>query len=170
MKENLKKIGIVVGGFLGVALFGLIVYAIGWLNHVKMHELGYKWDARTGQITVLPRTGWFSNPPIVTKVNTIDLRPTQLCISANKRTLNCKLVKFNKNGLELFLSWHGRDDYDISSDAEGSLRDFLKSYAFDASGAVYPFLTILPSASLSTTQQNQPAPTPDANAPAPDQK
>lgn len=125
-------------------LFGPIVFRAGWVTYIDNYELGYSFDTRTGKIEALDRTGYVITPPFLMKVHTIDLRPMQLCISANKRTLNCKLVKFNPEGLLLFVSWHGRDDYDIDSDLTGSLRDILKSYAFDDSGTEYPFLTLMP--------------------------
>jgi len=139
-----RKIGATFGAIIVASVVVLAFCAIGWLNYIDNYQLGYLFDARTGQIEPLKRTGWVSNPPFVTSVHTIDLRPMQLCISANTRTLNCKLVKFNPEGLQTFLSWHGRGDYDIASDSTGSLRDIMKSYAFDGTGASYPFLTFMP--------------------------
>lgn len=122
-----------------------IVFLAGWVSHVENYELGYTFDSRTGKIEALPHAGYVITPPFLVKVNTIDLRPMQLCISANKRMLNCKLAKFDPAGLETFVSWHGRGDYDIDIEMTGSLRDILKSYAFDGSGTSYPFLIVLPS-------------------------
>ncbi|HRY36380.1 MAG TPA: hypothetical protein P5230_00655 [Candidatus Magasanikbacteria bacterium] len=139
-----QKIGIGFGIVVVLTIFSLIVWVFGWLNYIDNYELGYKFDTLTGKVEPIERTGWVSNPPFVTKIHTIDLRPMQLCISANQRTLNCKLVKFNPEGLQTFLSWHGRGDYDIFGEATGSLRDIMKSYAFDGSGTTYPFLTFMP--------------------------
>lgn len=116
------------------------------VTEVDSHELGYRYDRRTGRINVLPRTGYVVYPPLFVSVHTIDLRPMQVCItgsdssmsSVNSRVLNCKLVRFNRNGLELFLSWHGREDYDYDK-----LSPILRNYAYDGSGRHYPFLDVL---------------------------
>ncbi len=68
----------------------------------------------------------------------------QVCINANARVLNCKLVRFNPDGLDLFLSWHGRNDYHgPNTTSTDNLSPILMSYAFDGSGTEYPFLTVL---------------------------
>ncbi len=82
----------------------------------------------------------------------------QVRISANSRVLNAKLVQFNPDevdpdtgmrGLELFLSWHGRGNYDgpnVSGSSFASstpFSDILTSYAYEGSGKSYPFLTII---------------------------
>ncbi len=109
------------------------------VDFVDNYELAYKYDARSGKIERIGRTGYVITPPFLVKVHKIDLRPMQVCNNANSRVLNCKLVEFNPAGLEQFLAWHGRDDY---SGDESRLPDILKSYAYDGSGKSYPFLTI----------------------------
>lgn len=141
---------------LGIAIFTLILFVLFRpYGYVENYELGYKFSALDGKITVLDRPGYHWRKPWVDHINTIDLRPTQVCINANSRVLNCKLVKFNPDkehsyqGLMTFLSWHGRDDYSISSSSSqdsqstGGLNDILKSYAYDGNARSYPFLTIL---------------------------
>ncbi|MCR4311999.1 MAG: hypothetical protein NUV56_01815 [Candidatus Uhrbacteria bacterium] len=119
------------------------------VTHVENYELGYKWNALDGTITRLSRPGYFFYPPFVQKVNTIDLRPMQVCVSANQRTLNCKLVKFNPDGMDLFLSWHGRDDYVASTTtsevgaSSTAFSNILMAYAYENAGKEYPFLTIM---------------------------
>ena len=99
----------------------------------------------------------------------------QICLNANMRVLNCKLVQFNpdgvdpvtkQKGLELFLSWHGRSNYEgpgnassagTSSTSTTVFSDILKSYAYDGTGKEYPFLKILPSG-MGSDQQQQNAP------------
>lgn len=117
---------------------------------VDNYELGYKFDMRSGAITVLDNPGFHAVVPIFESVHTIDTRPRQVCInvggdgtvadssSANRRVLNCKLVQFDKKGLNLFLEWHGRADY-----SGATLDDLLKIYAYDGSGKGYPFLKVL---------------------------
>ena len=58
------------------------------------------------------------------------MRPRQLCINANNRVLNCKLVRFNPAGFQQFVAWHGANAFD--DDDAGY--EILKSYAFDTSG------------------------------------
>ena len=142
----------VVGGaivLLVLALIALTIFRIGWVDYVENYELGYKFDSRTGTTETLDHTGYIVNPPVVVTVYAIDLRPMQVCISANSRTLNCKLIKFNPAGLDLFLSWHGNADYSAgygeasSGGQSGNLADILKSYAYEGAGKTYPFLTVL---------------------------
>lgn len=135
--------GLIVAAVLVLGFIGLIGYRILFLNWVDNYELAYKYDGRTGKIERLDRTGYIQTPPFLVQVHTVDLRPMQVCINANKRVLNCKLVKFNPDGLELFLSWHGRANYDGSRVETGGLNDILKSYAYDGSGRTYPFLTVM---------------------------
>lgn len=152
-------------GALGIFL--IIVIVLGFLlvafrttcvNFVDNYELGYKFDKRTGEIAVLDRTGFFITPPFLVSVHTIDLRPMQVCISANRRVLNCKLVEFDPAGLQLFLSWHGRGNYygpgnTPSSSGQSSsgnsvdttktpFSEILMVYAFDETKNTYPFLKI----------------------------
>lgn len=116
----------------------LCVFRVTCVTYVDNYELGYKFDSRTGEITILPRPGYWIVPPFLVSVHTIDLRPMQVCINANSRVLNCKLVKFNPEGVELFLSWHGRGDYGAMT-----LNPILMSYAYDGSNETYPFLSVI---------------------------
>lgn len=138
------KIGLWCAGAFVFGLFGLFLFRILFLNYVENYELGYQFDNRTGELTVLEHTGYIITPPFVVHVHTIDLRPMQVCINANNRVLNCKLVKFNPEGLLTFVEWHGRDDYEPGGAGTSSdLSEILKSYAFDGSGKNYPFLTVI---------------------------
>jgi len=147
-------------GFLwliAVALICLVGFRVLFVNFVDNYELGYKFDARTGQITILPHTGYVVTPPFIVSVHHIDLRPMQVCISTIQRVLNCKLVQFNPDkegeGVQLFLKWHGRQDYDgpdttsrQSSSGASSYTYFqsaLLNYAYDGNEGSYPFLTVL---------------------------
>jgi len=141
-------LGVIITAVIFVSSFIFVVIIKPWA-FVENYELGYKFDMRTGQITTLDRSGYHMLTPIFESVHTVDLRPRQVCIninmdqnsganSANRRVLNCKLVQFNKDGLKLFLEWHGRNDY-----YGDSFDDLLKIYAYDGSGRGYPFLTVL---------------------------
>ncbi len=138
-----------------VGLLSLLVYRIGWIDTVESYELGYIYNWRTGRITRVPHPGYVHSSPIFNSVHTIDLRPMQVCINANNRTLNCKLVQFNPAGLEVFLAMHGREDY-----GQGRLRDILLSYAYEGSGRTYPFLTVV--SQLEATGAALPGATTDA--------
>ncbi len=127
-------------------LFPLLLFRMMFVNFVDNYELGYKFDSRTGEITILEEPGYYVTLPLVVSVHTIDLRPMQVCINANSRVLNCKLVQFDKAGVKLFLSWHGRASYEGPGSGTSSATTFseiLKSYAYDGSGKSYPFLTVL---------------------------
>ncbi|NTW22203.1 hypothetical protein HGA34_01505 [Candidatus Falkowbacteria bacterium] len=183
---TLGKIGIVVGSIVTLALLGLFVFWLGWVNFVDNYQLAYKFDKldKTGKIQILKETqhdgkvnyerGWIVTTPIAVKVHTVDLRPMQVCMNANSRVLNCKLVEFNPDGLELFLSWHGRNDYEgpSSSGSGGTstqgathsttkFSEILTSYAYD--GNEYPFLTIIKELKPETI--NNPVKTSQALAP-----
>ncbi len=108
------------------------------VDFVDSYELGYKYDLISGKTTVINHTGYIVHAPWVIDVHTVDLRPLQVCINANSRVLNCKLVRFNPEGLLLFLSWHGRGSY-----GQGDLEPILMSYAYEDAGHTYPFLTVL---------------------------
>ncbi len=135
---NRTLIGFIAGVALAfAALAGGTYFLLSW-RFVDNYQHGYEFDATTGRISPLARTGWNHKTPWLQQIYVIDGRPMQVCINANQRVLNCKLVRFNSAGLELFLSWHGRGDY-----GQAALNDILKSYAYDGSGRTYPFLTIL---------------------------
>ncbi len=108
------------------------------VDYVESHEIGYSYNMRTGNIRVLNKTGYIFHEYWFVEVNTIDLRPLQVCINANQRVLNCKLVKFNPAGLQQFISWHGRQNYSL-----GDLEPILMSYAYENAGHTYPFLTVI---------------------------
>lgn len=127
---------------LGVIGAGLIAVRTFAVTSIEIYEVGYKFNRWTGNITVFNHKGWAFYIPIFEVVNTIDLRPYQVCLNANKRVLNCKLVTFNPEGLKLFISWHGRANYDGGSDEPGDFKDILRSYALSGSSDDYPFLTV----------------------------
>lgn len=123
-----------------VALVGFIFWWIFWVTTVDNYELGFVFDRVTGKIEKVEKQGWVIRTPIRYSVHTLDLRPYQLTISANERVLNAKLVRFNPEGLETFVEWHGRS----AGDSTSNLKEILKCYAFDmADGKDCPFLTVL---------------------------
>jgi hypothetical protein len=132
-------VGVVVIALITLVL--LVAYRVVFLSWVDYHELGYIYNARTGQVNVVPHTGYVRALPFVHKVHVIDLRPMQVCLSSNIRILGCKLVRFEPKGLELFLSWHGRNDYKNNGTKESpsSFNQIMMTYAYD--GGQYPFLT-----------------------------
>jgi len=143
--------GIILKG-VGVLVFLAISFRITCVNFVENYELAYKYDKVSGEIIKLDRTGYFVTSPFVVAVHAIDLRPMQVCITANRRTLNCKLVEFNPEGMDLFLAWHGRGDYEgpgntsssngVSATTKTPFSEILMAYAFDGTGNSYPFLKV----------------------------
>ena len=124
-------------------LIGLGIFRGCCVTSINNYELGYRYDLRTGDLARINHRGYVLHPPFVVEIHTVDLRPTQVCINANSRVLNCKLVKFNPEGLELFLSWHGRNNYQTGTGEGSSFNNILMSYAYDGSGKTYPFLTVI---------------------------
>ncbi len=130
----------------------LILFRVMFVNFIDNYQIGYRYDTfgeHQGEIRKIDNNGYIVTWPFKTKVHTIDGRPLQACISSNNRVLNCKLVKFNPAGLDLFLEWHGRQTYVVNTssttntDSDNSLTAILKAYAYEESGKVYPFMTII---------------------------
>lgn len=143
VKRISKKPLVILGVLMLLLLFGSCsagcTYRAIFLRFVDNYEIPYMYDRRDGSIKMLDRTGYIQKLPFVQNVHTIDGRPMQVCISAIQRVLNCKLVQFNPEGLELFLEWHGRSNYSNP----GVFNEILKAYAYEGSGKNYPFLTVI---------------------------
>ena len=146
----MKPFGIFGTFLLVIAIIVAGIWRMFFVTFVDNYEAGYRYNLWTGSLKVVDRTGFIPTMPFVNVVHTIDMRPMQVCINANRRVLNCKLVQFNKKGLEQFVSWHGRDNYNGPGNGNASINgetstfaDILKSYAYDGTGNEYPFLTIL---------------------------
>lgn len=125
-----------------ILVFGLITFAAGF-NSIAKHEYAFTFDRFSGEIKPVNRTGWLLVNPFKYGVNTIDLRPYQIRISANldvgERVLNAKLVRFNPNGLNQFIANHGRD----AGDNLTNLKEIFKCYAFAPDGGKNcPFIII----------------------------
>lgn len=135
-----QKIGTGFGTIIVVAVVCVIVWFCLWVSFVDKHELGFTYDKMTGMIEKIERNGWIVRTPVRYKVHKIDLRPYQIQISANERILNAKLVRFDPEGLETFVSWHGR----AAGDDINALKEILKCYAFDKlEGKDCPFLVVV---------------------------
>lgn len=141
-----QKLGIGAAILCGLALIGLIIFRIMFVSYIDSTEMGFQFDKRTGVLSKIDSTGYYVHAPIVVEVNTIDLKPVQVCINANSRVSNCKLVEFDTTGWRIFVNMHGRKDYENSTMngevTRGSLSDILLSYAYDGSNIKYPFLKI----------------------------
>jgi hypothetical protein len=126
----------------GVVLLGAatLIFMGTFVTTVDKHEFAFIFDRWSGRIEPITNTGWVIRMPVRYAVNTIDLRPVQITISANQRVLNAKLCQFNPAGIDTFIAWHGRDAANWHDD----LVEILKCYAFDtANGADCPFLEII---------------------------
>ena len=132
-----ENAGIGFGALVVVALLGLMIFRTCWVTNVESYELCYTFDRWAGEIEVVNEQGWVVRNPFTTSVHSIDLRPQQITISANKRVLNAKLVRFEPKGFKTFMDWHGRG-------AEKDLWEILKCYAFDPEGGKdCPFLEVV---------------------------
>lgn len=151
--ESVKKFvksfkGVLISLLVGLVILTgivLLAYRVIFLTFIDNYEQCYIYDLREGRIRVVKDRGYVFAWPIVERVHKIDLRPMQVCINANSRVLNCKLVQFMPEGLELFVSWHGRGDYDTPGNTGGTttLSNILMSYAYEESGKSYSFLKII---------------------------
>ena len=139
-KNALNALGVLVV----VTVVGAVLFWWLFMTFVDKHELGYIFNRFSGEIEAVEHSGWIIRPPIKYSVDKIDLRPYQVSITVNlsvsKRMLNAKLVRFNPDGLDTFISWHGRG----AGSSISELKEILKCYAFDkANGGDCPFLTVV---------------------------
>jgi hypothetical protein len=138
-----QKILLGIGIGLVSILFISLLFRGVFFTFIDNTEYGYKFDAISGDIVELvnpdgtPKQGYIFAWPIVERVHTIDMRPMQVCINANSRVLNCKLVEFDPKGFKTLISWHGRQDY-----SGLMFEQIMMSYAYDPSSKSYPFLKI----------------------------
>lgn len=134
-----------------IAFVVLIIFWLGWVTYVDKHELGFIFDRFEGTIEKCERTGYIVARPIKYEVHKLDLRPQQIKITAffgnnnnesgvPARILNAKLVKFNPDGLDTFVKWHGVD----AGDKIDNLRGIMLCYAFDKQGGKdCPFIEVV---------------------------
>lgn len=128
---------------LGILIFlGLISLAI-CVKTIDKHEFGFTFNRFTGEIKPIEHSGWIIVNPFKYAVHKIDTRPYQIRITANinvgERILNAKLVRFNPEGLNTFVEWHGRK----AGGNISNLKEILKCYAFAADGGEScPFLIV----------------------------
>lgn len=140
-------VGLVVVGLIRATMF----------TFVDNYEIGYTYNYWSGQVGRIKHNGYVWSPFYQMAVHTMDARPMQVCISTIQRVLNCKLVQFDpegidpntgKKGLELFIGWHGRGNYEGPGNAaQGStpttFASLLMNYAYDNSGQTYAFLRVI---------------------------
>lgn len=158
----MSRLGIF-GIVIGVLLFIGLIYTSSCITHIDNTEVGYYFNSMTGEKKALLRNDKSGKPYITESdtiylhqgytfvfapfesVNTVDLRPIQLCISAKSgqfdRVLNCKLVSFNPVGVERFMDWHGRQNY-TSYELEVILKAYAYDENYDENRNEYSFLTI----------------------------
>lgn len=121
-------------------IIGIIVslcFRLFWLTNVEKHEVGFIFNRMSGQVTQIDHTGWVLVTPVLNSVYTIEGRPQQVCINANQRVLNCKLVQFNPAGLTEFINLHGAASYTALK-----IADVLKVYAYEENPQPRSFLTL----------------------------
>lgn len=87
-------------GFIGFFLFWLLC-----LNHLAPNEFGVAYNSMNGEVSVQDEPGWHLTSPMV-RVATIDTRPFQVCMGGS-RILNCKLIRFKKEGVKEFVRVQG---------------------------------------------------------------
>ena len=146
MKKFWDELSLLEKGLFATALLavgGLLMTGLAFMTCVTFvdnYEFGFAYDKVTGKIEKIERNGWIVRWPIRYAVHTIDLRPYQVQIGFNQRVLNAKLVRFNPEGLEMFIEWHGRS----AGDDTTNMLEILKCYAFDREdGRDCPFLAVV---------------------------
>jgi len=149
-----RRLTAVIVVLVGLVSIGSFLFRISCVTAVDNYELAFNYNWWTGKIEKLDRAGWIIRWPIVNSVHTIDLRPYQISITADiqknvsgsssdrgigARVLNAKLVRFNPEGLDTFIEWHGRR----AGNNTRQMLEILKAYAFDSEGGRgCPFLTV----------------------------
>ena len=93
---SMKKFFKVLAGItVGLTMLSIVCFNT-CFKFVDSYHLAYnfnKWEGKT--IKQINHTGYVLSVPFYNEVTVVDMRPMQVCISANGRVLNCKLVKFN---------------------------------------------------------------------------
>lgn len=146
--DTLIALGAVLVGLLGISFIGLVIFRLFWVTHIDNYEIGFVFDKVTGKVERIDKQGWVVRTPIRYSVHAIDGRPYQITISANERVLNAKLCRFNPEGLDTFVEWHGR----AAGDMRSNLLEILKCYAFDKEGGKdCPFLEVIDEVAPSQT-------------------
>ena len=153
----LSKFLIFIAGLFVLSLICAFIFWVSCVDFIENYESAYLFNTKTGEVIPLikengqPQIGYIVTWPIINKVYKIDTRPVQICISANSRVLNCKLISFNPKGYKQFFSWHGIANYPLSSSTGGGVsssgmntfESILMSYAFDPGNLDYSFLNII---------------------------
>ena len=106
-----------------IIILGLIgIFRLTCVAFIDSHEIGYMFDRRTGEITILNRTGYFIIIPIFTSVNKIDCRIMPV------KTEITKIVRFKRDkcGVLQFIQMHGRKSYNMND-----LSEILKKYVYE---------------------------------------
>lgn len=162
--NNLARFGICIGGLLVLALLALLTWYLTFVTFIDVYEFAFVYDKVSGKVQPIKKTGYVVYTPFLFSVHTIDLRPYQISITpghdhmsgstggddVGSRVLNAKLVRFNPDGLDKFLEWHGRK----AGDDLKRMLTILKAYAFDrTNGHDCPFLTVV--TELATTPSSQ---------------
>lgn len=154
-KRYLLKLCLILGASLLASFVVILFWLALWVTKVEKYEMGYVFNKKTGQVERLEHGGWVVRGPLWYDVYKLDLRPGQVCMNANQRVLNCKLVKFNPGGFDTFIEWHGP-----GAGQDNGIYEILRSYAFNVNnGRDCPFLTIMDDMRLKDVQSTS-APTP----------
>lgn len=120
--DVLRSVGILLVAILFLALS---VYRPLFWEFVDPSESAYYYDSRSGEVTPIDSSGYYSEIPWLKEVYTIYKLPTQVKVEGNNRVLNAMLVQYQPKGLKQFISLHGVGNYD-----EYRISDILKSYAY----------------------------------------
>ena len=135
--------------FFVVGFLGLGIFRVSCLTYVEDYEFGYMIENTSGEMYPTEHKGYVFSWPFLQSVYTIDLRPTQTCLTANNLVVRCKMVAFNPEGWREFVRMYEQKNYRVYDPFEkekylGDLTEVLKYHAFSSEVNHCPFLTILP--------------------------
>lgn len=135
-----------------VKLLIVLSFFVFWLfcfNWTSYHEVSIERNFFTGTLLIDTNAGPNFSAPWI-QVSNIDTRTKKLCIDCSCRTMNCRLVQFNKEGTLNFVLregfryywWTNRFSFNSGNDNEYRGMDFiLRGYAFDSEK--HPFLNMI---------------------------
>ncbi len=121
----------------------LFVIYLACFNSVEYQQVGIAWNRFSGNL-YLQRPGYYVTPPWVS-VSVIDIKLERVCLqSSSRRTMSCKLVRFNPRYYREFVALEGHRYYWFSnrfsfnlgySDEYRGFRDLLRGYSFHFSSS-----------------------------------
>ena len=134
------------GIIIGIIAVCLGFFYLGFVHYTEPTEVGVKWNLVSGEISADERSGFHFTPPWVLVAN-IDTRPVRVCVTSASRSVNCKLVQFDKNYCRQLVEaegfryywWDNRISFNLGySDEYRGQKDLMRGYAYSVKD--FPFI------------------------------